>query len=77
LQEIDHLQDNKCPYCKQQFEESKGKVQECLHSISDFDDKIASLQEAAIATAKELDAIEEYVIQHKNENLVIPQEYYK
>ena len=29
LQEIDHLQDNKCPYCKQQFEESKGKVQEC------------------------------------------------
>ena len=63
LQEIDHLQDNKCPYCKQQFEESKGKVQECLHSISDFDDKIASLQEAAIATAKELDAIDKELVE--------------
>ncbi len=40
LTEIDHLSDNKCPYCKQQFEEAQGKVAECKHSIKEYDDGI-------------------------------------
>ena len=35
--EVEHLADNQCPYCMQQFAEAKVKVQECQHAISNYD----------------------------------------
>lgn len=33
-QQIDHLKDNKCPYCLQAFADVKAKIKECQDSIS-------------------------------------------
>jgi len=32
--ELEHLADNTCPYCKQQFKETKDKIAECTSAIS-------------------------------------------
>lgn len=41
--EVEHLGDNQCPYCMQQFAEAKVKIAECNHSISQFTDDLNKL----------------------------------
>lgn len=43
VKEVEHLGDNQCPYCMQQFAEAKVKIEECNHSISEFDAEIDAL----------------------------------
>ena len=52
-QEIDHLSDNTCPYCQQQFSDAKVKVGECEHTVKVLDIEIQNLEaEQAIIAAK-------------------------
>lgn len=41
--ELEHLSDNKCPYCKQQFEETKEKIAECTTNIAAANKETATL----------------------------------
>ena len=51
--ELEHLADNTCPYCKQQFKETKEKIAECTSAISKAND------EHEIATVKLKDCVED------------------
>lgn len=43
-EEIDHLSDNTCPYCQQQFADAKVKVGECEHTVKVLDIEIQNLE---------------------------------
>src|SRR5699024_1445364 len=43
LEEMEHLKDNKCPYCLQQFADAKEKAEEVLKNKTELDEAIKIL----------------------------------
>lgn len=43
--DLKHLQDAKCPYCLQQYEDAGAKIEECEHDVNNADDKLVELIE--------------------------------
>ena len=46
--EVEHLSDNKCPYCSQQFTDVKAKVDECVATIAELEISIKSTDEKLV-----------------------------
>lgn len=57
LSEVEHLSDNQCPYCKQQYEEAKTKIHDCNREIADFDAEIVRLTEELQSNHDEQEAV--------------------
>jgi len=74
LSEQEHLKDSKCPYCSQNFADSKKKLQEIESNIGINSDKLSTSQNELSELSQELEhAQKEYTevnskIKHKNFN---------
>lgn len=73
LDELEHLNDSTCPYCKQQFEESKEKTKELENIIVELDSKLLELQ-GEIEKVGDVQEIEKSLLKI-DDNLIFNSEY--